>query len=147
MNTPDSEWRAVVEKFFDRLWELLNPKGDPDEEDWKDWEEPVQVFAAIAELAQQRDDLLAALKNVRAALTTPFVDTNGVVRLYAKAIVTIQDAIDNAGVATERRDEVKHQRDGAVTILRDIVHEWEGAEWCEPAVQLLRLIDAKAEGK
>ena len=47
MSTHDAEWRDVVEKMLDRIWERLNPKGDPEEEDWHDWEEPVQVFAAI----------------------------------------------------------------------------------------------------
>jgi hypothetical protein len=43
----DAEWREVVEKMLDSVWERLNPKGDPDAEDWKDWDEPVEVFAAI----------------------------------------------------------------------------------------------------
>lgn len=41
----------------------------------------------------ERDELLTALKAVRDHLTAPFVDSNGVVRQYAKAIVAIQDAI------------------------------------------------------
>jgi len=55
---------------------------------------PLRIRAEKAE--SQRDELLSALKEVRGHLTAPFVDTNGVVRLYVKAIVTIQDAITNA---------------------------------------------------
>jgi hypothetical protein len=33
---------------------------------------------------------------VRGHLTAPFIDTDGVVRQYAKAIIEIQDAIDKA---------------------------------------------------
>ena len=43
--------------------------------------------------------------------------------------------------------EYQCQRDALLAVLRHIVNEWEGAEWCEPAVKLVRLIDAKAEGE
>jgi hypothetical protein len=42
----------------------------------------------------QRDELLLALRKVRDYLTAPFVDSDGMVRHYLKAIIAIQDAID-----------------------------------------------------
>jgi hypothetical protein len=42
---------------------------------------------------------------------------------------------------------MRDERDEAMAILRDIVNEWTGAEWCDAAERYLRLMDTKAEGK
>jgi hypothetical protein len=46
--------------------------------------------------AGKQDDLLSALREVRHHLTAPFIDTDGVVQQYAKAILVIHDAIAKA---------------------------------------------------
>lgn len=63
-------------------------------------DDPCKVASEAAglmrDLLHERGELLVALKAARDHLTTPFIDTDGVVRQYAKAIVTIQDAIAKA---------------------------------------------------
>ena len=51
---------------------------------------------AISDVCQQRNDMLAALKLVRGHLTARFVDTDGAVRQYVKALLVIEDAIAKA---------------------------------------------------
>jgi hypothetical protein len=54
---------------------------------------PVERYNAAVDLA---NELLAALKAVRGHLTAPFIDQDGVVRQYAKAIIVVHDAITKA---------------------------------------------------
>jgi hypothetical protein len=55
------------------------------------------------EAVDRANELLEALKAVRDHLTAPFVNTDGVVRQYAKAIIEIQDAITKAETKADIR--------------------------------------------
>lgn len=91
---------------------------------------PVERYNAAVDLA---NELLAALKTVRGHLTAPFIDADGVVRQYAKAIIEIQDAIDKA--------EGKPQSAAVATDIRQGLRRW--VQWNKYG----RAEDAKAEGK
>lgn len=58
--------------------------------------EVVNLHAPVKVKVDGSDDVVAALKAARGHMTAPFVDTDGAVRQYVKAIIAIQDAIDKA---------------------------------------------------
>jgi hypothetical protein len=91
---------------------------------------PVERYNAVVDLA---NELLAALKTVRGHLTDPFIDTDGVVRQYAKAIIVIHDAITKA--------EGKPQPAAVATDIQQGLRRWVQSN------KYGRAEDAKAESK